>query len=145
MSTKTKVDQLWRELRDAINKAYDEHGRKAQFDDDFGCLRDYAEDISWSDDLAGLLGRESANERQHRSNRPVPRGFSVETAAKLILLNNFAKGAELSEMPKATAFLVLRKTAVEAEVIGFIIKDYLSADWRAAVNAMDYAELMKAV
>ncbi len=54
------------------------------------------------------------------------------------------KGAEMTEMPKATAFLVLRQTAVEAQVIGFLIKANLSADWREEVASLDYAELMKA-
>src|ERR1700676_3858466 len=84
MSTKQIVDNLWNEMREAINRAYAIADKNR--DADGTCLRDYAENISWSDSLAALLGRESANERQHRSNRPSVPGFSVDTASKLILM-----------------------------------------------------------
>jgi hypothetical protein len=142
MSTKTKVNDLWSQFRASINAAYAE-ASKANEEDGI-CLRDYAENISWSDDLAGLLGRESAEERRHRSNRPSLPTFSVDTAAKLLIMENARKGAEMSEMPRASAFLVLRKTAVESEVIGYIARKHLSAEWREAIRKLDYAELMKA-
>ena len=141
MNTKQKVDMLWREMREAINTAYaiaDEERNK-----DGICLRDYAENISWSDSLAGLLGRESANERQHRSNRPSVPGFSIETAAKLILMDNMKDGASKAEMPRATASLVFRKTAIEAQVIGYLIRDRLTPEWRESVSSLDYAKLMQ--
>ena len=141
MSTKTKVDDLWNQFRAAINAAY---ASATLANDDGQTLRDYAENISWSDDLAGLLGRESAEERRHRANRPSVPSFSVGTAAKLLVMENARKGAAMDEMPKACAFLVLRKTAVESEVIGFLARKHLSAEWQAAVNGLDYAELMKA-
>ena len=77
-------------------------------------------------------------------NRPSVPSFSVGTAAKLLVMENARKGAAMDEMPKACAFLVLRKTAVESEVIGFLARKHLSAEWQAAVNGLDYAELMKA-
>ena len=142
MSTKTKVNDLWEQFRASINAAYAESSKANE--EDGICLRDYAENISWSDDLAGLLGRESAEERRHRANRPSVPSFSVDTAAKLLVMENARKGSEMDEMPKATAFLVLRKTAVESEVIGWVARKHLSAEWRAAVASLDYAELMKA-
>lgn len=152
MSTKTKVNELWQEMREAINKAYAIADKKyssgaaypASREDDGVCLRDYAENISWSDGLAGLLGRESANERQHRSNRPSVPGFSVETASKLILMNCAREGAEELEMPRATTFLVFRKTAAEARVIGFLIREQLTPKWCESVSSLDYAKLMQA-
>ena len=144
MTNTQKINTLWDEMRQAINKAYDEHGQRLSFDDGMGCLRDYAENISWSDGMAALLGRESANERQHRRNRPSVPGFSVGTAAKLILMTNVADGAKREELPSATAFLVLRQTAVEAQVIGFLIRNYLEPEWIAAVKSLDYARLMQA-
>jgi hypothetical protein len=143
MTTKIQVCTFWQQFREAVNATYDEANKN--HDQDGICLRDYAENISWSDNLASLLGREAANERQHRRNRPSPSGFSVDTAAKLILLDNAVKGAGMSEMPKATAFLVLRRTAVEAETIGFLARKHLSAEWRQAVSSLDYAQLMKGV
>jgi len=140
-TTKTQISTLWQQFREAVNAAYDEANKS--HDQDGQCLRDYAEHISWSDHMASLLGREAANERQHRRNRPCFSGFSVDMAAKLILLDNAAKGAALSEMPRAIAFLVLRRTAVEAEIVGFLARKYLSAEWRAAVSSLDYAQLMK--
>jgi hypothetical protein len=138
---KTQINTLWHQFRVAVNAAYDEANKS--HDQDGICLRDYAENIPWSDSLASLLGREAANERQHRRNRPSPSGFSVDMAAKLILLDNAAKGAAMSDMPRATSFLVLRRTAVEAEIIGFLARKYLSAEWRAAVSFLDYVQLMK--
>ena len=139
-NTKQKVDKLWEEMRAAINAAYAEADKKR--DDDGTCLRDYAENISWSDALASLLARETANERQHRRNRPSVPGFSVESATKLILMEQARAGAVAGEMPRATAFLVFRQSAVEAQVIGFLAKKHLSADWCASVAELDYARLM---
>ena len=143
MQTKAKVDKLWDEFRVAINTAYAEAEKSREHEDDGRCLRDYAENITWSDNLAALLGRETANERRHRTNRPSIKGFSKETAAKLILMNNAKDGAKMAELPKSTYFLVFRQTAVEAEVIGFLARKYLLTTWRDAVVALDYAELMK--
>jgi hypothetical protein len=141
MITKVQIDQLWKQFREAINKAYD-HAAK-QRDDDGRSLLDYAENMTWSDSLVVLLKRESANEKQHRNSRPSIPGFSVETAAKLILLNQVAEGSQLSEMPKATSFLVYRKTAMEARVIGFLVRAFLPAGFHTAVESLDYATLMQ--
>jgi hypothetical protein len=137
-------ETLWREFRAAITKAYRVHANNGSiFTDDFACLRDYAEDVSMVDALAELVDRETENERKHRSNRRAVPGFSSGTAARLILMENARKGAEMGKMPRASAFLVLRQTAVEAEVIGFIIREYLPKPWRDAVAGIDYAKLMK--
>jgi hypothetical protein len=141
MNTKQQITSLWKQFREAINSAYAEVDKKR--DENGICLRDYAENISWSDNLATLLDRETANERQHRSNRPSIPGFSAETAAKLILLNQASNGAGQEQLPQSTAFLVFRQTAVEAQVIGFLAKNYLSPEWHQAVNALNYAKLMQ--
>lgn len=141
MSTKTVVDGLWSEMRQIINETYKQADELR--DDDGMCLRDYAENTGWSDDLDRLLEHEKENERQHRRRRPNPPNFSVETASKLILLNNFAHGAEMTAMPKATAFIVLRQTAVEAELLGYLCRKLTSADFRNHVRALDYAKLMQ--
>jgi hypothetical protein len=141
MNTKQAVDKLWHGFREAVNKAYAEADKTRN--EDGICLRAYAENISWSDNLAILLDRESANERQHRSSRPSVKGFSVETAAKLILLGQASHGAQLKQLPRSTAFLVFRQSAVEAQVIGFLARKYLPMEWRTAVNALDYAKLMQ--
>lgn len=140
MTNTQVIANLWQELREAINQTY----KESKPGDDSQCLRDYAENISWSDNLAALLGRETANERQHRRNRHMVIGFSAGTAAKLILMNNVVKGAQMTAMPSATAFLVLRQTACEAEVIGYLCREYLPIDWIRAVDTFDYAKLMQA-
>jgi hypothetical protein len=140
-NTKKRIDTLWDGFREAINAAYTEADKKR--DNDGTCLRDYAENISWSDALGSLLARETTNERQHRRNRPSVSGFSVESAAKLILMEQARTGAAASEMPRATAFLVFRQSAVEAQVIGFLAKKHLPAEWRAAIAKLDYAKLMQ--
>lgn len=139
MNTKQTIDQLWDEFRQSINEAY----ASAKVDP-LLCLHDYAENISWNDSTARLLGRETANERQHRSNRPSVPGFSAESASKLILMSQAAVGSKLDEMPAGTEFLVFRQTAAEARLIGFLARNFISDEWRARVEALDYAELMKA-
>ena len=127
--------------KDSGNKAYDTAVKTR--DEDGECLRDYAENITWSDSLSALLGRETAEERRHRSGRTSIAGFSNETAAKLILMRQAQHAAEFVEIPRATAFLVFRKTAVEAQVIGFLARNFLSQDWIAEVKSLDYAKLME--
>lgn len=146
MTTKSEINTLWQEFRQAINTTYangQTHSISDRPEDDATCLRDYAENISWSDDLAALLGRESAEERRHRASRPSVAGFSIETAAKLLIMENARTGAEMPEMPRATAFLVLRQTAVEAEVIGYLVREQLTEAWKSQVKALDYSKLMK--
>jgi hypothetical protein len=135
--TKQQIDTLWCDFREAIDRAY----KAAGPNDDGVCLRDFAQDVSWHDDLAKLLGQETANERQHRGERRA--SFSVGQAAKLILMSQATFGASLPEMPKASLFLVARQTAAMAEVIGWIARKELSNKWREAVKSFDYAKLMK--
>jgi len=141
ISTKAKIDKLWEQFRTAIDAAYTEADR--QHNEDGSCLRDYARNISWSDNLAGLLNRETANERRHRSNRPSVPGFSSETASKLVLMNQVEAGASLKAMPRATEFLVFRQTAAEARVIGFLAQKFLALEWREGLTELDYAKLMQ--
>ena len=142
MSTKQRIDHLWNQFQGAINLAYARADKTRN--EEGACLRGYAENISWSDSTARLLGRETANERQHRTNRPSVPGFSNETAAKLILMQQAATGALAKELPPATAFLVIRQSAIEAQVIGFLIRDFVLPQWREELTQLDYAKLMKA-
>lgn len=143
MNTHEKINQLWEQMRDSIDSAY----KAEQADPDrsgdalCGALRDYARDISWSDNLAALLGRETANERQHRRNRTSPKGFSIQDAAKLIVMNCFRCGAD-GVLPSAIAFLIFRQTAVEAETVGFLCKAHVDQPWKSALAQLDYAKLM---
>lgn len=148
MSTASKVNKLWEEFRDAIDASYADGQKNGKFSGDahaeVNCLRDYARDISWHDDLAGLVGRETANERQHRRNEISPRDFSVGTAAKLILMNQASFGSTLPAMPPATLFLTARQSAAEAEVIGYLCREHITAEWRAELATLDYAKIMAA-
>lgn len=139
MNTKRKIDDLWSQFRTAINSAY----KASTGNDDRSALRDYAEDQTWHDATRALLGRETANERQHRANRPSVQGFSNESASKLILMNQAVQGANSPEMPSATMFLVCRQTAVEAQVIGHIARGWLTQRWRDEVGSLDYSKLMR--
>jgi hypothetical protein len=141
MKTKQQIDRLWEQFRTAIDAAYSDANK--QRDDAGNCLRDYAQNVSWNDNLKQLLQRETANERQHRSNRPSVPGFSAETAAKLILLNQASAGSLLATMPQPTEFLVFRQTAAEARAIGFLIRESLSVEFRESLSRLDYSELMK--
>jgi len=146
MNTKRQIDTLWFSFRTAINKAYEhadylsKHGNSQE---PRTALRDYAENISWSDNLSGLLGRETANERQHRTNRPSVPGFSPQSAAKLILMSQVSEGANLDAVPDGTTFLVFRQTAAEARVLGYLCKSFLTPEWHAAIHSLDYSKLMQ--
>lgn len=138
------INGLWQEFRQAINAAYKANaGKSGEASWNTNALRDYATE-GWHDDLSKLLKAETANERQHRNGMPqtVRPAISSETASKLLLMRNAADGADRTEMVPASHFLVYRKTAIEAEVIGWIAREHLTAAWRAAVRTMDYAELV---
>ncbi len=141
MNTKKTIDTLWKQFRQSINTAYAE-ADKAR-DEDRMCLRDYAENISWSDDLARLLGRECAEERQHRKGHPFVQGFSIDSAAKLLIMENVAQGAEQGKMPSATIFMMWRQTAAESFLLGYLIREHLTPEWKQTVTSLDYSNLMQ--
>lgn len=143
MNTKTKIDKLWKVFQDAIDAA-DSNGQNAHNADGHAAvnaLHDYTTDRSWR--LNALLGRETANERQHRRTSLAPASFSVASAAKLHLMNGAAYGSTKTEMPAATLFLTMRQTAAEAEVIGYLCRVTLSQAWRDELETIDYAKLMQ--
>jgi hypothetical protein len=132
------IARIWSTLRDIIDKTY-----QANVGEDAKSLRDYARNQSWSDDLEKLLAEETANERQHRSLRSV-RGFSSSDAAKLIICGNVLRGTELTEMPSALTFITFRRTAAEANLLGYLIRANVTPEWKVAVSSLDYAECMEA-
>lgn len=134
----THIARIWSTLRDLIDTTY-----QANVGDDAKALRDYARNQSWSDDLEKLLAEETANERQHRSLRSV-RGFSSSDAAKLIICGNLLRGAELTAMPSALTFITFRRTAAEANLLGYLIRANVTPEWKQAVSSLDYAECMEA-
>lgn len=139
MNTHQRINQLWTELHDAIDSAYASHSVK----DEKNALRDYARDISWSDATEKLLKSETENERQHRQFRSV-RGFSVQDAAKLIICENVLRGSELQTMPSALTFISFRASAAEANLLGYLIRDFVTPEWKVAVKSLGYFECMKA-
>ena len=143
MTTKTKIDRLWEQFQNAIDAA-DAEGQKQHSADGHAAvnaLRDYTSDRSWR--MNALVGRETANERQHRRTSSAPASFTVGSAAKLHLMNAAAYGSTKSEMPLATLFLTMRQTAAEAEVIGYLCSATLSQTWRDELETIDYAKLMQ--
>lgn len=128
------INNLWQEFREAINKAYGEHSE----------LRDYSENTGWVDDLQTLLDTEMANERQHRKNRPMVPGFGAGAAARLILMQNASRQAKKAEMPATIDYLRIRHTVFEAEILGYLVREYLADAWHVAVEHYDYAKLMAA-
>jgi hypothetical protein len=137
------INRLWDEMQAFIDAAYRDGSGTNNPE---SLLRDYT-DQSWTDALARLLDAETANERQHRNGRPQgwKAPMSNRTAAKLILLGNFADGSEARVMYPATIFLQWRHTAAEMHVVGCLCragKAKISDDWRAEVRAIDYAKLM---
>jgi hypothetical protein len=132
------IARIWSGLRDTIDKTY-----QANVGEDAKSLRDYARNQSWSDNLEKLLAEETANERQHRSQRSV-RGFSSADAAKLIICGNVLRGSELTAMPSALTFISFRHSAAEANLIGYLVRANVTPEWKDAVSSLDYAECMEA-
>ena len=139
-STKIQIDRLWETMRDALDKAYSV--ANAGRDEQGTALRDYARDIHWHDATKALLREETANEKQHRRGEVV-RGFSAESGAKLILLGQVANGAKAKSLPDVTGFLHFRITAMQAQVIGFLIRKHLPISWYAGLAELDYPDIMR--
>jgi hypothetical protein len=146
-TTHQYLNQLWEQLRDAIDAAYAE-SQKTHFSgsahDESSCLRDYARNVSWSDDLAKLLAVETANERQHRQTRTI-RGFSSQDAAKLIICGNVLRGSELQTIPSALTFMTFRASAAESNLLGYLIRAHVTPEWKKAIESLDYSECMTEV
>lgn len=137
------INQLWEQFQAAIDAAYDD-AKPSRTGDGHAvanALADYTTERNpWR--MANLLGRETANERQHRRGSEAPKSFSVGDAAKLLIMTNAADGAEAGIMPPAHWFLTMRPTMVESQVIGFLTRSRLSAKWINEVQALDYSKLM---
>jgi hypothetical protein len=137
------INQLWDEMQAFIDAAYRDGSGTNNPE---SLLKDYAKNQSWTDALGRLLDAETVNERRHRNRRPQGWNASISniTAAKLILLGNFADGSEAKEMYPATIFLQWRHTTAEMHVVGSLCrrKAKISNAWRAEVRAIDYAKLM---
>jgi hypothetical protein len=145
LNTHQTINQLWSEFRDAIDAAYADAQTKhfsGSAHDESSCLRDYARHISWSDAVEKLLTTETANERQHRQSRTV-RGFYSQDAAKLIICNNVLRGSELASIPSALTFITFRASAAEANLLGYLIRQTLTPNWKQSVESLDYSECMK--
>ena len=136
-TTHQHITQIWDGLRDAVDRAY-----QSATTDETKALRDYARNISWSDDLEKLLASETTNEKQHRNARSV-RGFSSQDAAKLIICGNVLQGSELETIPSALTFITFRKSAAEANLLGYLIREHVTPEWKQSVQSLDYSECMK--
>lgn len=143
MSKTQEINDLWQQFREAID-AMDAKGCGLSGDGHalINALRDYTTESAHGK-LSALLGRETAIERQHRRNMESPRDFTAGTAAKLMLMTSASIGASMEKMPSAHLFLTARQSAIEAEVIGYLCREHLSAAWRDSLAKFDYVELMK--
>jgi cell fate (sporulation/competence/biofilm development) regulator YlbF (YheA/YmcA/DUF963 family) len=135
-----KIRKLWMEMRGVITQVYME-GKELN-NPELDALRDYAEDISMHDDLNALMQREVVLERQHRRGLEGRTTFTLEDAARLLIMNQVVCGTNLESMPPATIFLTMKQTAAEAQTIGYLIRNKLSNEWRNEVNQLDYGELI---
>ena len=141
MNNKQKIDALWLEFRTVVGTSY---ATAYATNDQIGtALRDYVINLSMCDKMEDLLARETANERNHRRNRPSIPGFPSRTAAMIVLMNQARMGAEENSLPCPTGFLVYRREAMEAQVIGWLCKHFLTDSWKEEVKSLDYAKLMQ--
>lgn len=135
MNTVKHVEKMWRELQATIDKTTNESA-------DHAVLSGYRE-RSYEHALENLLRDEVQNERQHRSgfgSGSYP--FSAVVAAKIIIIENVARGAQHVELLPARLWLEIRRSAAEAMTIGNLLGTMLPIEWRSAAEALDYSELM---
>lgn len=129
--THKQIENLWQQVVNAIDSAAIPGSEEAW------ALRDYRSNSSHGL-LAKLISRESAHERQHRKTRHHGH-LSVPDAAKLLTMSAMATGAQQTTMPPATIFLSFRDTAAESYLLGYLLRNTLSADWIREADALDYA------
>lgn len=141
MNYKKQVDKLWEGLEAALIEGYKTNPEVKEH------LRDYVPDITWTDALSALVGREAAAERKHRGWGPewakYHRPFPVALAAKLMVVHQIGQGAGLKSLPPATDFLRFRPSAVEAQIVGYCLRNVLTPEWIAEAQALDYAQAVK--
>lgn len=143
---KQQIDALWEQLRGIINYSYNRQ-RAAENHDEAeiaDALRDFAENQSMNDALLSLLDREAASEVKHRNFVSGSYPISKTTSAKLLIMAAVVQGAGMLAMPSALSFLLLRKTAAEARVLGFLIRHDIPGDWLKEAAALDYSKIMNA-
>ena len=131
MKIEKQVNTLWNQLQRVIDAS--------SYDGEF--LHDYRES-SWHDALGKLLAIAIEGERGHRRFVGHSYPVSAPIGAKVILLSNFADGAKLKTMPAATLWLSIRRDAAEAMTLGYLLRGDLTAEWLAAAESLDYAEIM---
>ena len=51
------------------------------------------------------------------------------------------QGGHQDAMPSSLRWLKIRRTVAEAELLGWIVRDYLTREWVLAVEAIDYTKL----
>ena len=137
------IDGLWREFEQFFTAAYND---KAGDSEERAALRDYTPNQTWHNELEALVEAEVKNERQHRRGAPAnfKAPISAYTAAKLLIMNAAADGAQQEKMPSALLFITWRRTSAEANLLGYLIRRQVQVSWIAAVKTQDYAEIMNA-
>jgi hypothetical protein len=154
MNKSKQIESLWDTFQAAIDAAYKD-ATKDWNDDPRYCLRNYASNVGWHDEMQLLIDKETEEERKHRKARPYVVGegnkfyVSAINAAKLLLMTGAAdvvskdtKNASLSSIPPAPfRWLMIRRTIAEAELLGWIVRDYLTVEWCEQVKAIDYTKL----
>jgi hypothetical protein len=136
-NTVRHVETLWIELQNTLDKS-----AKLLSPDASAALSDYRE-TSYKDALGLLLREETKNERQHRTgygSGDYP--FSSVIGAKIIIMENIARGAAKVAPLEARLWLEIRRTAAEAMTIGNLLGPALSFKWRAEAQELDYSDLM---
>jgi len=59
-------------------------------------------------------------------------------------MQNASRQAKKAVLPLATDYLIIRHTAFEAELLGYLVREHLADAWHVAVEHYDYAKLMAA-
>ena len=136
MNTVKHVEKLWSELQETLNSTH-----SIEYNQNLAALSEYRE-LSSVNALRTLLQTEIRNERKHRGMMARSYPYPVALAAKIIILENVARGAKHGELLPARLWLEIRHSAAEAMTIGNLLGARLTVEWRCAAEALDYSGLM---
>jgi hypothetical protein len=104
---------------------------------------------SWSTMREELFDMNLKAERHHRRNRPAPKGFSANAAARLFTIKHLAESLAAPERYTVADILCIRAECLHAQAYANEHRAEILAAWTARgidpadIRAIDYAKLME--
>lgn len=136
MQTKAhkQLTQLRARVQDTIDRAYAARSQSGSRDER-AALRPYATNQEQGQKFDDLIAAEYRQESRDRAN--VHDDYRVKDAGLLLVLGQIGQGSAIE--PTVDAYLVIKRTAFEAQVIGWCARSSMPADLREQLRTLDYA------